>query len=143
MSETFRAFADEMEKIAISEHHFLARAMNTIHKSPTARVPSQMARAIMAADRRGFTNAKGRILSLFKEWKEQGRHPGPAPKALEDLWREGAKAKKPKPAAKPAAAQPSAPKSWKQKALMGAAAVSVPAAAYGVHQYNKKKLAQR
>ncbi len=141
MSDAFKAFASEMEKLAVSDQYFMARAMNAIHKSPTSRVPSQMARALLTADRKGFTASKDRILSLFKEWKERGRHPGPAPKLLDGVRRTASEAKKAKPASATSTSSPSAPKSWKQKALIGAAAVSVPAAAYGVHKYNKKKMA--
>lgn len=52
------AFRDEFEKIAVSETYFLRNAMSTIHKTPSLKVPAQIARAMTTAKLKGFKDAE-------------------------------------------------------------------------------------
>lgn len=145
-SQELLAFRNEMEKIAISETFFLRSAMNTLRKTPSLKVPEQIARATLLAKQKGFEDAAWRLGEIFKEWKK-GKHPSRAPSGMLSAGKRLGNQRKSytahqAPSSAPSGSAPAgtSKSSWKKKALMyGLPPAAIAAGAYGVHRHNEKQ----
>lgn len=135
MANPYASFADEMEKIAISEFYFYNHALGAISKAPGHRTAAQFARAINFAGIKDFKASKKMLEMDYAKWRRHGGFPkkpykktkGPYHPRSRDS--EAWDKKSPKP-----------PSSWKKKALIAAGALSLPAGAYGVHKNNERMM---